>query len=385
MNPRSLPKRTDVVVVGAGPAGSLLAYRLARSGVDVVLLDKARFPRGKTCGGGVSVRAQKLIPYDISPVIEQTVTGISFTRKFEDAFTRRYPKPLLATVRREPFDEFLARRAREAGARLGEGTPFLSMKPKGEGIELETAAGACTALYVVGADGAQSPVAREMGLLSAQASILAVHSEAPASLVPDWDPSLIHIDWGSVRRCYAYLFPKKLSLSLGAGGFAGPAGKIKGYQRAFLETRFQRDQTFPFSAAGFMIPLRKHRSPIHAGRCLLVGDAAGLADPFTGEGIFSAVKSAEIAASVVQEALRNRWDSLEPYQEAIDRDLMPELECSRLFRELFHLRPSYFHQKIASRERWWNAMAKILRGEKTFLDIKRNLGPLGSVLLRMAR
>jgi geranylgeranyl reductase family protein len=385
MNPRSFPKTADVVVVGAGPAGSLLAYRLAQAGVDVVLLDKARFPRGKTCGGGVSVRAQKLIPFDISSVIEETITGISFTRKLEDAFTRRYPEPLLFTVRREPFDEFLARRAEEAGARFGDGTAFLSMESKGGWVELETAAGACAAPYVVGADGAQSPVARKMGLLSAPAWILAVHSEAPASLVPDWDPSLIHIDWGSLGRCYAYLFPKKLSLSLGAGGFAGPAGKIKGYQRAFLETRFRRNQTFPFSAAGFMIPLRKHRSPIQAGRCLLVGDAAGLADPFTGEGIFSAVKSAEIAASVVQDALRNRWDSLEPYQEAIDRELMPEWECSRLFRELFHLRPSYFHRKIASRDRWWNAMAKVLRGEKTFLDIKRKLGPLGSLLLRMAR
>jgi hypothetical protein len=64
---------------------------------------------------------------------------------------------------------------------------------------------------------------------------------------------------------------------------------------------------------------------------------------------------------------------------------MPELECSALFREIFNLRPSYFHRKITTRDRWWNAMAQILRGEKTFLDVKNKLGPLGSLLLRMAR
>ncbi|MGE5252671.1 MAG: NAD(P)/FAD-dependent oxidoreductase, partial [Planctomycetaceae bacterium] len=141
----------------------------------------------------------------------------------------------------------------------------------------------------------------------------------------------------------------------------------------------------PFSAAGFMIPLRKNRSPIHSGRCLLVGDAAGLADPFSGEGIFSAVRSAQIAASALQQAMKGRWDSLKPYQEFIDREMMPELECSRLFRELFNLRRFHYHRKIASKDRWWNAMAKIMRGERTFLDVKKKLGTVGSLLARMAR
>jgi len=385
MNNKSFPKKTDVVVVGAGPAGSMLAYHLAKAGLDVVLLDKARFPRGKTCAGGVNVRTQKLIPFDFSPVIEETITGISFTCKFEEPFTRRSPEPLMFTVLREHFDEFLARRAEEAGARFFDQTPFLSLEPKDGFMEVETAAGLCSAEYVVGADGSQSPVARKTGLLSDPVYMLAIHSEAPTSLIPDWSPDLIHIDWGSVKRSYAYMFPKKYFLSAGAGGIDVPAGKIKNYQRAFLATRAQKDQALPFSAAGFMIPLRKKRSPIEKGRCILIGDAAGLADPFSGEGIHSAVRSAQVAASVLQEALKNRWDSLKPYQESIDREMMPELECSRFFRELFNLRPFYYHRKIASQDRWWNAMAKIMRGEKTFLDVKKKLGSVGSLLARMAR
>jgi geranylgeranyl reductase family protein len=385
MNHRSLPKRADVVVVGAGPAGSILAYSLAKAGMEVVLLDKVRFPRGKTCGGGISVATQKLIPFDLSPVIEGTITGISFTRKFEDPFTRRYDGPLLFMVRRESFDDFLVRRAEEAGVRFFDQNPFLSATPKSGSIDIETPLGTCSASYVAGADGAQSSVAKKSDLAHSQAFMMTIHSEAPASLIPDWESDSIHIDWGSVKRCYAYLFPKKSSLSMGAGGINMMGSKMKNYHRAFLATRWKREETLPFGAAGFMIPLRKNRSPIQAGRCLLIGDAAGLADPFTGEGIFSAVKSAQIAAFVLREALENQWDSLQPYQEAIDRDLMPQLECSRLFREFFNLRPSYYHQKIASQDRWWNAMAKVMRGEKTFLDIKKRLGPLGVLLLRMAR
>jgi geranylgeranyl reductase family protein len=385
MNSKSFPKRTDVLVVGAGPAGSILAFHLAKSGLDVLLLDKAKFPRGKTCGGGVTVRTQKLIPFDFSPVIEGTITGISFTCQFEEPFTRRYPEPLMFTVQREHFDEFLVRRAEEAGARFFDQTPFLSLEPKDGFMEVQTAAGFCSATYIAGADGSQSAVARKTGLMKDPTHMLAIHSEAPTSLIPDWDPDLIHLDWGSVKRSYAYMFPKKYFLSTGALGIDIPAGKIKNYQRAFLATRAQKDQALPFSAAGFMIPLRKKRSPIENGRCLLVGDAAGLADPFSGEGIFSAVRSAQIAASVLQEAVKDRWDSLKAYQEFIDREMMPGLECSRLSRELFNLRRFHYHRKIASQDRWWNAMAKIMRGEKTFLDVKKKLGPVGSLLARMAR
>ncbi len=371
--------------MGAGPAGAMLAYHLAKAGLDVVLLDKAKFPRGKTCGGGVNVRTQKLIPFDLSPAIEETIFGISFTCKFEKPFIRRSSEPIMFTVRREHFDEFLARRAEEAGARFFDQAPFLSLEQKDGFVEVGTTAGLCSAAYVVGADGSQSAVARKTGLMQDPKYMLAIHSEAPTSLIPDWDPDLIHLDWGSIKRSYAYMFPKKYFLSAGAGGIDVPAGKIKNYQRAFLATRAQKDQALPFSAAGFMIPLRKNRSAIHAGRCLLVGDAAGLADPFSGEGIFSAVRSAQFAADALQEAMKNHLDSLTHYQEVVDRDFTPELECSRLFRELFNLRPSHYHQKIASQDRWWNAMAKIMRGEKTFLDVKKKLGPIGKVLARMAR
>lgn len=385
MTKNSFPDKVEVVIIGAGPAGSTLAYHLARLGVDVVLVDKAKFPRGKTCGGGINVRTQELIPFDISPVVEQVITRISFTCNFEEEFQRRYPEPLMVTVIRENFDHLLVQQAEQAGAKFYDGTALLSLIPGDGSTKVETSRGSCSAKYAIGADGAQSTVAKNLGLMQEASYMLAMHSEAPTSLLPHWEQDMIHIDWGSLKRTYAYLFPKKNFLSVGAGGINIPTTKIKNYHRAFLATQWRKEEALPFSAAGFMVPLRQKRSPIQLRRCLLLGDAAGLADPFTGEGIYSAIRSAQIASSVLAEALKNGWNSLKPYQEAIDGELMPELECARLFRGLFNLRPSFYHQRIAHSVRWWNAMAKIMRGERTFLDIKKKLRILGSVLLRMAR
>jgi len=172
---------------------------------------------------------------------------------------------------------------------------------------------------------------------------------------------------------------------MGAVGFKIPPPQIKNYQRAFGATQWQKEENPPFSAAGFLLPLRQKRRLIHQGRCLLLGDAAGLVDPFTGEGIFYAIRSAQLAAPLLAEAVKEGRDSLQACQESINRNLMPEIECSRLLREIFNLRPSFFHRKIATSDRWWVAMAQIMRGEKTFLDMKNKLGPLGNLLLRMAR
>ncbi len=373
-----IPPKTDILIVGAGPAGSSLAYPLAQSGMDVLLIDKAHFPRAKTCAGGVNYRTRRLLPFDIEPVTEAVITGVTFTRHLQDSFTRRYPEPLMVTVHRQSFDHFLVEQAQRAGAHFMDGVQFRGLTPKNDAVEVETSSGTCLAKFVIGADGAQSPVAKKLGLRPAVPHILVIHTEAPASIFPTLELDTIQIDWGSLKRSYAYLFPKKNILSIGAGGVGIAPDKIKNYQRAFLETHWQREGTLPVSVAGYRLPLRQKRQPIQKGRCLLLGDAAGLVDPFTGEGIYSAVRSAQAAAAILPDALRG-GDAM-PYQEAIDRDLMPELECARFVRELFNLRPSFFHQKFAANDRWWGALAKILRGERTFLDVKKRLGLVGNLL-----
>lgn len=385
MAPMAVPSKVEVLIVGAGPAGATLAYELARLGRDVLLIEKAKFPRRKTCGGGLNLRTVRLLPFDLAPVTEREIRGISFSQNLDRSFLRRSPDPFMITTTRDKLDQFLVSQAEKAGARFSDETQFHSLSPQNDSLEAETSAGVFRAKFVVGADGANGAVAKKGGIPLETSHMLALHSEVPFSLLPEQEPDVIQIDWGSLKRGYAYLFPKATHFSMGAGGYDLSSHRIKRYQQSFWAANWQREGSPPFSTAGFFLPLRRRRSPIYNGRCLLVGDAAGLVDPFSGEGIYSAIRSAQIAAPFLAEFLKDGFDSLKPYQDEIDRTLMPELECSRLFRELFARWPSFFHRRLETRDRWWNAMVRILRGEKSNLDLKKKLGILGDLLLRMAR
>ena len=94
----------DAIIVGAGPAGSILGYELARAGADVLILEKDMMSRYKTCGGGVNVRASRLLDFDIAPVTERVVYGGEVTYKLNHSFIKRYPEPLTHMVMRDRFD-----------------------------------------------------------------------------------------------------------------------------------------------------------------------------------------------------------------------------------------------------------------------------------------
>src|SRR5215208_462183 len=112
--------RFDVAVVGAGPAGSAAAIRLARAGASVLLLDKARFPRDKPCGGGLTRRALAEIPVDPEPVVEARVDTLDFGFRYTRRFTRRSRAPLVLMTQRRRLDAFLVDQARLAGVRVKE-------------------------------------------------------------------------------------------------------------------------------------------------------------------------------------------------------------------------------------------------------------------------
>ena len=116
MSIEPVPSKVEVLIIGAGPAGATLAYELARLGVKVLLLEKAQFPRRKTCGGGLNLRTVRLLPFDLTPIIENVISGIYFSRRLDHPFARRYPEPFMVTVSREKFDQFLVREAEKAGA-----------------------------------------------------------------------------------------------------------------------------------------------------------------------------------------------------------------------------------------------------------------------------
>src|SRR3954447_5196767 len=114
-------KRYDAIVVGAGPAGSTAAYRLAAAGASVLLLDKATFPRDKPCGGGVTGRAARLLPFSIEPVVEDVVDRLDCGLRYRQHITRQARAPLAYMTQRWRLDHFLLQQAAEAGAEVRQG------------------------------------------------------------------------------------------------------------------------------------------------------------------------------------------------------------------------------------------------------------------------
>jgi choline dehydrogenase-like flavoprotein len=120
-------RRHDVIVIGAGPAGSTAAYRLARAGADVLLLDRARFPRDKPCGGGVTGRAARLIPFSIDSVVEHVVTHADLRLRYGRTHARGSGMPLVYMTQRRLLDQHLAERAADAGADFRDGVRVIDV------------------------------------------------------------------------------------------------------------------------------------------------------------------------------------------------------------------------------------------------------------------
>jgi geranylgeranyl reductase family protein len=365
----------DVIVVGAGPAGATLACELSRQGMDVLILEKERLPRYKACAGGISVKTAKLLGFDFSSVTRDTVRGARVTCGAKRSFTKSYPKPLIHMVMRDEFDQLLVQRAREAGAALTENERVGQVEITEKGVQVETANRNIAAQIVVGADGARSLVAASAGLMQNVDLGIGLEAEisVPGQRLVQWE-SLMGLDIGHMRGGYGWVFPKKDHLSVGVGSPLRQAKRLKyGYQ-ATLESHGLKDCPATMIRSHWL-PVRRKGMAIQSGRCLLLGDAAGLVDPVTGEGICNAIRSARIAAPVIERYLQGSVADLREYEAAVDKRIMPELKAARALARGFAWFPGLVFNAVESSDRLWNACCRLLRGEDTYISLKRRLGP----------
>src|SRR5437764_10956902 len=154
-------ERFDAIVVGAGPAGSTTAYRLARAGARVCLLDRARFPRDKPCGGGLTLRAVRQLPFSVDPVVEDVVDRLELGLSYRRRFVKRSAGPLVLMTQRRRLDAFLAERAAEAGAAFRDAAKVTSVDAAGN---VAVNGERLSADVIVGADGANGITGRSLGL-----------------------------------------------------------------------------------------------------------------------------------------------------------------------------------------------------------------------------
>ena len=370
-----LAKRSyDVIIVGAGPAGATMGYELARRGVEVLILDKARLPRYKACAGGVTVKTAKLLDFDIESVAQQVVYGVRVVYKGKKEFTRWYDQPLIYTVMRDEFDHFLVKRAEEAGAAVADGERVCRVKASDGGVEVETGDGVFTAEIVAGADGADGVVGGSLGLTEGIQFGMGMETEisVPHEGLAKWD-ALMGLDLGNVRGGYGWVFPKKGCLSVGVGGPLRQVRKLKrGYQKVLSSHQLEGYEATRLRS--HLLPVARKGVVIQRDRGLLLGDAAGLLDPLTGEGIYYAISSAQIAAPIIGQSLQNGTIDLSGYQYAVGKEIMPELRAARALARIFTWFPGLYFNAIEGSNRLWRASCRLLRGEESYVSLKRRLG-----------
>ncbi len=378
----------DAVIVGAGPAGATLARGLAKEGVDTLLLEKARLPRCKPCAGGVTARAAKLLDFDISPVAEQTVCGGRVSYNLAGKCERSWHSPLIYNVSREKFDALLCGEAVRAGARLTDGSRVESIEKAEAGYRIETSSGSYFSRTLIGADGANSAVARALNLTSGFSYGIGIEAE----VFPDDKALAVHgnrieIDIGTLPAGYGWCFPKKEHLSIGVAGYLSHTKKLRPYLERLVAHYCPGDFEIK-SLRGAGMRIRNNRNtPIVAGGALLVGEAAGLVNAFTGEGIYYAIKSAELAAPAVLKYLNGETAGYSEYRRAVDEEIWPELGVSYTVARMALCggigASRLFFNSFVSNKRLWRKLAGVLSGELTYAEFRASHPELRPVLSMM--
>ena len=334
----------DVAIVGAGPAGSTAAYHLAAAGASVLLLDKATFPRDKPCGGGVTGRAARQLPFSIAPVVEDVVDRMECGLRYGKHVTRRARTPIAYMTQRKRLDHFLLQKAAEAGAEVREGETA-------DARELD-------ARIVIGADGCNGSSAKQLGL--ADRIVHGVALEANYPYEARYAGAIV-LEIAIIRGGYGWIFAKGDHLNVGVGGNGEEAPKLRAELRRMCEA-YGIDPDAARDTRGYRLPMRMARTRLARGTTAVIGDAAGLVDPLSGDGMYEAFLSAKLVSNAALEVLAGRAETLDAYQAAVERRIAPLTRAGWGAKRAFERFPRTTYA-IARLSVTWRALAKMLQGD----------------------
>lgn len=375
----------DIVVVGAGPAGSVAAYECAKRGFKTLLLEKAIIPREKACGGAVMYRGLRIIN-GIVPreLIEQKIYGLRFGFHNSESCEFISHKLIAITVFRDKFDDFLSKRAVEAGAELAEDTRVVHTSVSDESATIQLKDGReLKSDFLIGADGVNSIVSRSLNLRPKRKDLTRVGLGMEADFyvgregvmkATKGNPSVLEILPVKNRISYGWIFPKREHLAIGIAGSGVHMRALRPDFDGFYQSLEKR--------LGVKLKLEKRRTCFLGGegvvgtnvanRAILVGDAAGFVDPMMGEGIAYAMQSSKIAVDVIDQAIaENQYDadSLWKYHHLCREEFSANFQMASRMGTLGISFASNFLPRINGHKLPSDLMAMFARGEIGYADI----------------
>jgi len=364
---------TDVVIVGAGAAGSAAAFHLANAGHHVSVLEAVEGSRIKPCGGGMASSVQQWFPFDLSPAVDDVIRQVNFSWCLDDPVIAELPgEAPFWIVRREQLDGLLLEKAQEAGATLH--CPFLVQEIDREDGQW-TIRGACgnrlKTKAVVIADGSASPWSGQFGLGPRDlhlASTLSVRLEGLGTL----HPGVARFEFGLVHHGFAWAFPLNGGINVGVGTFIGrnPMDAETVLNALLPDLGFPADAGLRQQAA---LRVWNGHSPLHGNGMVAVGDAASLCDPFLAEGLRPALMSGCEAATCLDRWLKNDGSSLADYTTVMRRRWGDSMAWGRRIAQVFYRFPGVGYQLGIKRPTAPRRIAQILSGEMGYGDIAQRV------------
>jgi geranylgeranyl reductase family protein len=338
----------DVAIVGGGPAGSVAAFRLARAGKRVLVVDRATFPRDKPCGGGVTLRAAKLLPFSLAPVVEDVVTRIDVGLAYRRGFRREARAPLVYMTQRRRLDHYLLEHAAAAGAQIEQGTTV-------DARELD-------APVVIGADGCNGSSAKQLGLGGGIVHGVALEANFPHD---ERFAGAMTLEMAAMPGGYGWIFPKGDHVNVGVGGDEPYGPQLRESLRRMCEA-YGVDPDAATETRGFRLPMRTPATKLANGRAAVIGDAGGLLDPFSGDGMYEAFLSAQLVTDAILAG------DLLFYPAAVERRLAPLTRAGWGAKAAFTRFPRTTYE-LARLPVTFRAVEKLLRGELTHPGAARGL------------
>ena len=385
----------DVIIVGAGPAGSTTARLCARKGLRTLIIEKDRFPRYKPCGGCLSPRVLKELDFDIGGIIESRVFEARFTFQLEDSFSIVCQDPIGYLVMRESFDDLLCRKAQEEGADLYEEKRVVGFRQNGRWIDVFIEGGeSVRCRYLVGADGARSTVSQSLRTGAMKRGGIAFAGEARFPHEIQGRRSFVHLDFGGVPYGYGWIFPKGVRVSMGVGAlFPSKGTRLKSRFERFIAgvdyirgLEMERARFYPLPT------FSPDNVPLSRGRVALAGDAANLMDPMTGEGIYYAVRSGHMVGEAIVKAIEEDKRGIDGYQGVLKRTLFQDLTMALKLARVIYRFPRAAYNILKSNRRLAFLYLDILAGNarydvfsgKMAKGIRRRLGGKITAMLKMS-
>jgi geranylgeranyl reductase family protein len=339
----------DVAVVGAGPGGALTAYFLSRRQLKTLIIEKKKLPRHKPCAGGLTRRALDSLPFDVTEVMEDYPRTFIVNVGNRTVYRKTVDDVALGTVMRDQFDYFLVKKAVNAGAALRQETAFMSLRGVPGKLEVATSNGRFKARMLVGADGVNSRVAKDVGWRVRRRLMSAIEGQIFYQDVgrKAHTKRSVHFDIGMIPQGYGWIFPKRDHFSIGVLSASTTIKNLKPSFFSYLKRKGLPVDVPVKLLRSHLIPSGPNRNDVFGDeRGLLVGDAAGFADPLTGEGLYYAIRGARIASRVILDAFSLGYHHMKAYNSELKQAFMTDLIWARgMAYVLYHI-PAVSHQLL---------------------------------------